>query len=180
MKKTFLLLAVSLIIFSAFGIGIEKGAQGQTVTNEMINLTSNAFQNGERIPQKYTCDGSNASPDLNISNIPSGTKSLALIVDDPDAPMGNFNHWVMWNISPTVSVIPENSFPEGAIQGVNDGEHVGYVGPCPPSGTHRYYFKVYALDTMLDLSENAKKADLEKAIIGHVVGEGELLGKYSR
>ena len=140
-------------------------------------VSSPSFGNNKLIPAKYTCDGENVNPPLTIEGLPEVTKSLALIVDDPDAPMGTWDHWVVWNILPS-SKIGENTVP--GTEGVNTYRRHSYGGPCPPSGTHRYFFKVYALDTMLDLSSNATKNDVEKAIKGHVLAKGELVGLYSR
>ncbi|MBF0559307.1 MAG: YbhB/YbcL family Raf kinase inhibitor-like protein [Nitrospirae bacterium] len=143
-------------------------------------LSSTAFQNNGSIPSKYTCDGSDINPPLAIENIPSGTKSLALIVDDPDAPMGTWVHWLVWNIAPNTNVIKENDVPKGALLGLNDFRKQPYGGPCPPSGTHRYFFKLYALDTTLGLPAGAKKADIEKAMKGHVLAQTQIIGLYKR
>jgi hypothetical protein len=145
-----------------------------------IQITSTAFQNNGNIPRQYTCDGKDISPPLLIAGAPQGTKSLALICDDPDAPVGTWVHWVLWNIDPSVKEIKENTVPAGAAQGMNDFRKRQYGGPCPPSGTHRYFFKVYALDTTFGISPNASKADLEKAMKGHILGEGQLIGLYKR
>jgi Raf kinase inhibitor-like YbhB/YbcL family protein len=144
-----------------------------------MKITSSAFQEGGNIPSKFSCDGVNASPPLHIADVPSGAKSLILIVDDPDAPSGLFTHWAVWNVSPQTSSIAEGSTPNG-VEGTNDFGKSGYGGPCPPSGTHRYYFKVFALDRELDLSFGAKRAQLDAAIKGHVIAQGELMGRYSR
>jgi Raf kinase inhibitor-like YbhB/YbcL family protein len=144
---------------------------------EQLIITSPAFENNKLIPKKYTCDGEDVNPPLNIKGIPEGTISLVLIVDDPDAPMGTWDHWIVWNIPP-VSKIDENSVP--GVEGLNDFRKHSYGGPCPPSGTHRYFFKVYALDTKLDLSSNSRKKDVEKAMKGHILAKGELVGLYSR
>ncbi len=144
---------------------------------EALKISSPAFQHNGSIPVKYTCDGEDVNPPLNIEGIPEGTQSLVLIVDDPDAPMGTWDHWIVWNIEPKENV-EENSVP--GTEGMNGfGKH-SYGGPCPPSGTHRYFFKVYALDTKLELGENSKKEDVEKAIEGHILAKGELIGLYSR
>ena len=145
-----------------------------------LTITSSAFPEGGKIPKKYTCDDSNVSPPLRIGNVPQSARSLALIVDDPDAPGRTWTHWLVWNIDPRASEIREKSVPPNAVQGTSDFGNASYGGPCPPSGTHRYYFKVYALDTTLSLSSSAKKAALEKAMAGHIVGEGSLMGTYSR
>ncbi len=143
-------------------------------------ISSPAFKHNEHIPAKHTCDGSDVNPHLMIGNVPSGTKSLALIVDDPDAPRGTWVHWVVWNISPDTKEIKEHSIPPGAAQGMNDFRKLDYGGPCPPSGTHRYFFKLYALDTMLNLDKKATKATLERAMQGHILAQGELIGLYMR
>jgi Raf kinase inhibitor-like YbhB/YbcL family protein len=145
-----------------------------------IQITSPAFQNNGLIPRQYTCDGKDINPPLMIADCPQGTKSLALICDDPDAPVGIWVHWVVWNIDPSVKEIKENAVPQGAVQGINDFRKHSYGGPCPPSGTHRYFFKVYALDTMFAISPNSTKADLEKAMKGHILAEGRLVGLYKR
>jgi len=144
-----------------------------------MKITSSAFQQGGNIPSKFTCDGSNTSPALQISGIPAEAKTLVLIVDDPDAPSGLFTHWVVWNISPQMSTVAEGSTPKG-VQGTNDFGKSGYGGPCPPSGMHRYYFKIFALDRELDLAASAKRGQLDAAMKGHVVAQGELMGRYSR
>jgi Raf kinase inhibitor-like YbhB/YbcL family protein len=144
-----------------------------------MKITSSAFQQGTNIPSKFSCDGANTNPPLQISDVPPEAKSLALIVDDPDAPSGLFTHLAVWNISPQTRTIGEGSAPKG-VQGTNDFGRSGYGGPCPPSGSHRYYFKIFALDRELDLPFGAKRSQLDAAIKGHVVGQGELMGRYSR
>jgi Raf kinase inhibitor-like YbhB/YbcL family protein len=144
-----------------------------------MKITSSAFQEGASIPSKFSCDGANTSPPLQIAEVPSGAKSLALIVDDPDAPSGLFTHWTVWNISAQINAIAEGSAPKG-VQGTNDFGKSGYGGPCPPSGTHRYYFKIFALDRELDLPFGAKRGQLDEAMKGHIVAQGELMGRYSR
>src|SRR5438552_16166311 len=144
-----------------------------------MKITSSAFQQGANIPSKFSCDGANTSPPLQISDVPSEAKSLVLIVDDPDAPSGLFTHWVVWNISSQTTTIAEGSTPKG-VQGTNDCGKSGYGGPCPPSGTHRYYFKILALDRGLDLSAGSKRAQLDSAMKGDVIAQGELMGHYSR
>lgn len=151
----------------------------------VIKPESPAFQQGEMIPGKYTCDGENISPALAWDPLPAAAKSLCLICDDPDAPSGTWVHWVVYNIPATVKSLPEGmpakeKLPEGACQGISDFGSFGYGGPCPPGGTHRYFFKLYALDTVLALSGKVTKKQLEAAMQGHVVGQGELMGKYSR
>lgn len=138
---------------------------------------SSVFENNEKIPEKYTCDGENANPPLHIESIPKEAKTLALIVDDPDAPTGTFVHWVVFNIK-IIKDIREDSIP--GKEGINSFKKISYGGPCPPSGTHRYFFKVYALDSELDLDSSATKADVEKAMKNHVLAKGELIGLYSK
>ncbi|RII28978.1 MAG: YbhB/YbcL family Raf kinase inhibitor-like protein [Geobacter sp.] len=145
-----------------------------------LQLNSSAFANGGAIPSRYTCDGDDSNPPLVIDRVPMGTKSLALIMDDPDAPVGLWVHWVVWNIPPQTRQIGEKSLPAGALQGRNSWGRTSYGGPCPPSGTHRYFFKLYALDTILTLGAGSTKTDLEKAMEGHVIGKGELMGTYKR
>jgi hypothetical protein len=142
-----------------------------------LTVKSSAFTNNGPIPTKYTCDGEDVNPPLSIEGIPQGTQSLALTVDDPDAPMGTWDHWIVWNISPS-NEIKENTVP--GVEGMNDFRKHSYGGPCPPSGTHRYFFKVYALDTKLNLSLNSSKKDLEKAMQSHILAKGETIGRYSR
>jgi Raf kinase inhibitor-like YbhB/YbcL family protein len=166
------------IIAGAFAIAVATIASFAAGGAKM-KITSSAFQEGATIPSKFTCDGADASPPLQIADIPSGAKSLALIVDDPDAPGGLFTHWMVWNLSPQTSTVAEGSAPKG-VHGTNDFGKSGYGGPCPPSGTHRYYFKIFALDRELDLSSGAKRAQLDAAMKGHVVVQGELMGRYSR
>ncbi|MCK4326906.1 MAG: YbhB/YbcL family Raf kinase inhibitor-like protein [Candidatus Diapherotrites archaeon] len=143
-----------------------------------MKITSTAFRDMQPIPAKYTCDGNDMSPPLDVSGAPEGTKSLALIVDDPDAPVGVWVHWVVWNL-PAAS-IPENSLPAGALQGMNSFSKLDYGGPCPPSGRHRYFFKLYALDTKLDLEDGSSEKDLEMAMNGHILAEAQLIGTYER
>ena len=142
-----------------------------------MHITSSAFEHNGRVPVKYTCNGKNTSPPLAIEDIPPGTESLAIIVDDPDAPGRTFVHWLIWDISPT-GELAENTAP--GTQGRNDFGKSAYGGPCPPSGTHRYFFRVYALGTTLGIAEGSSRADLERAMKGHVLAEAELIGLYSQ
>lgn len=144
-----------------------------------ISITSPAFQAGGDIPAKFTCNGTNISPELQISGVPSEAKSLVLIVDDPDAPNGLFNHWLVWNIDPKTTRVAEKSAPAAAVQGTNDFGKSNYGGPCPPSGTHRYFFKIFALDTKLESKPSAHRAKLDAAMRGHILAEGELMARYS-
>lgn len=150
-----------------------------------IKITSSAFQDGGLIPAKYTCDGADVSPPLQWDNVPQTAKSIALICDDPDAPMGTFVHWVLFNLPAETrqlaeKVAADKTLPSGARQGTSGFGRVGYGGPCPPSGTHRYFFKIYALDTTLDLPAGARKSDLLKVMQGHILAQGQLVGKYKR
>jgi Raf kinase inhibitor-like YbhB/YbcL family protein len=147
------------------------------VANKTLTVKSPAFENDQPVPAKYTCDGSNVNPALIIKDIPGDSRSLALVVDDPDAPKGTFDHWVMWNI-PVTGKIEENSAP--GVQGKNGKGENKYTGPCPPSGTHHYHFRVYALDTRLDLPAGTDKKGLLHAIEGHILGTGELIGVYKK
>lgn len=145
-----------------------------------MQLTSPDFVEGGRIPERFTCDGENINPTLEIGGVPQGTNCLALIVDDPDAPNGTFTHWVLWDISFKTSRIEAGSLPMDAKEGVNSAGKAGYIGPCPPSGTHRYFFKLFALDTPLELEPVATVAELEEKMQGHLVARAELVGLYSK
>ena len=145
-----------------------------------MRVTSSSFQEGSAIPEKFSKNGQNVSPELRIQGTPAEAKSLVMIADDPDAPVGLFTHWLVWNIDPKTSLIAEGSAPSGAVQGKNDFGDVGYGGPQPPSGTHRYYFKVFALDRTLDLKLGAKRHDLDVAMKGHVIAQGQVMGRYSK
>ncbi|VVB59170.1 Phosphatidylethanolamine-binding protein [uncultured archaeon] len=142
-----------------------------------LTVMSPAFRNNEFIPPEYTCDGANVSPPLHIEGIPKETQSLVLIMEDPDAPHGTFDHWVVWNIPP-FGLIKEDSVP--GVEGLNSAGKPSYMGPCPPSGVHRYFFKVYALDTKLDLGQTFGKKRVLEAMVGHVLAMGELVGRYTR
>ena len=142
-----------------------------------LTVTSTAFNEGEAIPVKYTCKGENVSPEISVEGIPENAKSLALIMDDPDAPGGDFVHWVMWNI-PVDKTIAENTAP--GVQGMNGRGDNKYTGPCPPSGTHHYHFKLYALDGVLELPESTDKQGLIKAMEGHILASGELIGTFKK
>jgi len=172
------LIAGSFIIFKF--LPNKHQTPSNKTTNVMIKITSSAFVQNEMIPQKYTCDGQDINPPLGIDDLLSGTKSLALIVDDPDTPGGTWTHWLVWNITPGTKEIKENSLPEGSVLGTNDFGKLEYGGPCPPSGVHRYFFKIYALDTMLTLNSGAKRKDLEQAMEKHILEQGELIARYQR
>jgi len=150
-----------------------------------MKLTSTAFSEGGMIPAQYTCNGPDVSPPLNWEDVPEETKSLALIADDPDAPVGTWVHWVLYNLPADTHELQEDLpktkvLPNGAMQGTNDFRKIGYNGPCPPGGTHRYFFKLYALDEMVDLNPGARKKDLLDAMKGHILAECQLMGKFSR
>jgi Raf kinase inhibitor-like YbhB/YbcL family protein len=162
------------------------GQDTAAIQEEAMRLTSPAFQQETTIPDQYTCKGANISPELSRSDVPSGARSLALIADDPDAPKGTYTHWVAYNIAidkkNLSSNIPAKNHMDGLMQGKNDFGREGYGGPCPPRGdkAHRYSFRLYALDTTLDLKPDATKADLEAAMKGHVLDQAELLGRFGR
>ena len=144
-----------------------------------MKITSPAFQHTKEIPSEYTCEGSDTSPEFNIEDVPEGTKSLVLINDDPDAPGRTWDHWIVFNIPPHVTKIEKGKEPKG-VAGTNSWGRTGYGGPCPPSGIHRYYFKLYALDVMLNLASGATKKQLLKEMENHILGEAQLMGKYKR
>jgi Raf kinase inhibitor-like YbhB/YbcL family protein len=163
----------------SIGLGTEGGKKME------IKITSSAFEDGGLIPAKYTCDGADISPPLQWDAVPEGTRSIALICDDPDAPMGTWVHWVLFNLPSDAKELAENipteeTLPNGAKQGVNDFGRIGYGGPCPPGGTHRYFFKIYALDTEVGLQAGADKRRLLKMMEGHILGQDQLIGKYKR
>lgn len=147
-----------------------------------INVTSTAFGEGAMIPKKYACDAQNVSPQIAWTGVPAGAKSIALICDDPDAPVGDWVHWVVYNMPASTKELAEGiqSLPAGSKRGTNDFRKLGYGGPCPPSGVHRYYFKIFALDMALSLDDGATKAQVLKAMDGHVLAQGALMGRYKR
>jgi len=151
-----------------------------------LAISSKSFANSGEIPKKFTCDGEDVSPDLSWNEAPAGTKTFALLADDPDAPAGNWNHWTLWNVPPESRGLPEGTskvaqLRDGSQQGLNDFRKVGYNGPCPPPGKpHRYYFKLFALDAKLTLKEKSGKRELEAAMKGHVLAQTEWMGRYGR
>lgn len=145
---------------------------------EKMRITSPAFQDNGRIPARYSCDGDNMNPELRFENIPEGTKSLALVMEDPDAPNGLWVHWILWNIGPRVTTLVEQAEPREVVIGKNSWGHNQYGGPCPPSGSHRYVFRLYALDTTLDLAGTASKGQLDVAMQDHILAEASLTGLY--
>jgi len=166
------ILIVSLAAIAIIAITAFKPAKG-------LNVTSSAFTNNGMIPTKYSCLGQEASPPLTFGDIPAGTKSLALVVHDPDAPMkGGFTHWVIWNIDPATPSIPENY--KNDDEGLNGMKQKGYKGMCPPEGTHHYHFMVYALDVKLNIDKKTDKAALEKVMIGHILAQGDLVGTFNK
>ena len=174
-KKVFLFCC----LLTAFSLSYASDKGGE------MTISSPAFKDKEPIPEKYTCDGDDISPPLVFNNVPVETKSLALIMDDPDAPMGTFVHWVVYDIKPDIREIPEDqphssTILDGAKQGKNDFLKIGYGGPCPPNGKHRYFFKLYALDTMLDLDPGLTKEELLKYIQRHIIAQSILVGTYER
>lgn len=196
MNKKLIYITVCIILVLILGVliialyqktpSLSRLSKGRSKTTLTINqqttmkLTSPQFQHNTNIPAKYTCDGEDINPPLKISEVPEEAKSLVLIVDDPDAPMGTWVHWIVFNIPPTTLEIAENSVPDNATEGITSFKNIGYGGPCPPSGTHRYFFKLYALDTTLDLTPAADKKKLEHAMQGHILAQAELIGLYQR
>lgn len=185
-----------LLIFACAALDSARSGQSSTSAgstpssqakeNSTLQLKSNAFQADGKIPSRFTCEGENISPELSWSGAPDGTKSFALVLHDPDAPhRGGYTHWVVFNIPATTTHVAENApkssnLPGGGTQGKNDDGSSGYTGPCPPSGTHRYYFHLYAVDRELDLPENATREQLEKALKGHIVAQAEFMGRYQK
>lgn len=151
-----------------------------SVYSENMNIQSPAFKHGERIPPKYTCDGENVIPPLVFSDIPPDTKSLVLLVDDPDSSARVWDHWILYNIPPDVRETRENEVPEGAMEGTNSFGEVRYGGPCPQEGEHRYFFKVYALDAILDMPKGVSKAEIERQMEGHIIEKAEIFARYRR
>jgi len=189
-QKSFkvMMFCIGLFFLFFFSNGYAPGKQSKTQNKKgkmTMQLTSSAFKEGQSIPVKYTCDGKNVSPALKWSNVPQGTKSLALVCDDPDAPHGIFVHWVLYDIPPTVTELkegipPDSQLSNGAKHGMPGFNRPGYGGPCPPSGRHRYFFKLYALDFVPGLAPGATKSDLLKVMEGHILEMAQLMGTYQR
>lgn len=185
-RQTFIILIVILIIIGAVILNYSKQDKEALSnknliageTNKMFKIFSPVFTEGQMLPKKYTCDGENIAPPLFFEDVPLGTQSLAIILNDPDSPSGNFDHWIIWNINPQTKEIKEGIVPDGAREGLNDFRKIGYGGPCPGSGNHRYIFNVYALDSTLSLARGSKRAELEKQLKGHVLEENSLMGRY--
>lgn len=183
MKKIIIIVLVFVIILVTVFLIFSSNSQPKKITNiknKFMKIESPVFKNNQIIPSKYTCDGENVNPPLKFLDVPETAKSLVLIVDDPDAPRGTFVHWVVFNIDPKTKDIAENSAPAGAMEGMTSFGKAGYGGPCPPSGTHRYFFKLYALDIRLDLDKKATKQDVESVMEGHILDKAEIIGLYKR
>jgi Raf kinase inhibitor-like YbhB/YbcL family protein len=179
------ILWTACLLLVLFSFCFNQHLLAATKGGKTMKIESSQFAEGNMIPPKYTCDGKDISPPLAWRDFPAGTKSFALISDDPDAPVGTWVHWVLYNIPPDYNELEENIKPEkefknGMMQGSNSWPRIGYGGPCPPSGTHRYFFKLYALDKMLDLKPGVTKEQLLKAAAGHILAEAQLMGKYKR
>jgi hypothetical protein len=183
-----ILLVCAVVILILTACSSPAGPTEALVSNP-LSLTSDAFAHGQSIPAKYTCVGRNISPGLMWGEPPAGTQSFALIMDDPDAPIGTWVHWVLFNIPASARSLPEDlavtgkNSPEGQgspFTGRNSSGKIGYDGPCPPGGTHRYFFKLYALDEMLGLLPGADKGELLKGMEGHILAQGELMGTFSK
>jgi Raf kinase inhibitor-like YbhB/YbcL family protein len=187
MMRDFLAIVTWLLVLAAT-LSSCQGSQPTEPGSKALQLQieSSAFAEGGTIPVRYTCDGEDASPPLSWAEPPPGVQSLALIVDDPDAPAGTWVHWVLFNLPVSTRALPESlpadgTVAEGGLHGINGWQKLGYGGPCPPKGsTHRYFFKLYALDTTLELGAGASKGDVEKAMAGHILAEGQLVGQYGR
>jgi Raf kinase inhibitor-like YbhB/YbcL family protein len=169
-------LLVSLMVLLALGSVLPVVAAPET----SMFVTSNDFSTGGTIPPRFTCEGSGSSPNLRIAMVPRNAQSLVMIMDDPDAPKGTFTHWLVWNISPDATEFSTDSVPAGVVQGTNDAGKTGYFPPCPPSGQHRYYFRVFALAKPIKLPPSARRADVDKAIEGIVLAEATLMGRFGR
>jgi Raf kinase inhibitor-like YbhB/YbcL family protein len=179
------ILWTTCLLLASFSFGFNQHILAATKGETPMKIESSQFAEGSMIPPQYTCDGKDISPPLAWNDVPAGTKSLALLCDDPDAPGGTWVHWVIYKIPPEVTELEENIKPEkdfknGVTQGSNSWPKIGYGGPCPPSGIHRYFFKLYALDKMLALKPGVTKEQLLKAMAGHILAETQLMGKYKR
>jgi Raf kinase inhibitor-like YbhB/YbcL family protein len=170
----------TLLLIAAILVSGCTSAENTEVGNMGMQLSSPAFTDKGNIPARFTCQGEDINPRLDIEGVPEGAKSLVLIMDDPDAPMGTWDHWVVFNIAPETKTIAENGVPPGAVQGRNGWGNSEWGGPCPPSGTHRYVFKLYALDTTLSLGSGSQKGDVEGAMQGHLLAQATLTGLYGK
>ncbi len=181
MRLLFILAAVLLLAACTRATTAGSTAENSEVVGMSLKLSSPSFQDNAVLPAKFTCEGADVNPGLRIGGVPSGSKSLVLIMDDPDAPAKVWEHWTVINIPPETVSISENSVPAGAVQLTNDFRRVEWGGPCPPPGkVHRYQFKLYALDNLLNLGSSSRKSDVENAMKGHVLGEAVLVGTYKR
>jgi Raf kinase inhibitor-like YbhB/YbcL family protein len=186
-KRVLIAMLVIFIVIIFLGISVMQTASKKTnkldnrlILPRIMELHSGAFGNNEYIPKKYTCDSGDINPPLSFLEVPLTAKSLVLTVTDPDSAGGDWAHWLVWNISPDTKEIVENSKPEGATEGKNDFGKNSYGGPCPPSGTHRYVFNLYALDTILEISDSTRLSSLEGAMSRHVIDQATLIGLYQR
>ena len=186
MKKAVIIgIIIAVIILAKIFLSASKNKTPTPLTQnstQSMLISSPSFDNNTKIPPKFTCDGGNINPELQIHNVPPEAKSLAIIMDDPDAPSGTFTHWLVWNINPQTEVIKQESIPPGSIEGKNSAGKIGYTGPCPPDGKlHRYFFKLYALNNSIIETENIRdKADLESVIDKLLIEKTELVGIYDR
>jgi Raf kinase inhibitor-like YbhB/YbcL family protein len=177
MKKVYLIVFAIIVLTGIVSWFVQRH---NISYNAVMKIESPAFKNGDRIPAQYTCDGADINPPLLISDVPAGAKSLAIIMDDPDASRGKtWDHWLVWNIAPDTGEVKEGITPPGAITGSNSWPKASYGGPCPPA-EHRYFFKLYALDIMLDTPAGSPKEILENAMNGHIIAKAELMGRYSK
>ena len=177
MKKFLIILLILILIGLILWFALKNNV---SYNSNNMQIESSQFKNGGEIPSKFTCDGLGINPDLSFKDVPIEAKSLALIVDDPDAPSGTWDHWVIWNIAPDTKEILENSTPTGAVVGQNSWPTQKYGAPCPPNGTHRYFFKLFALDIMLNIPQTSGSSELTNAMQSHILAQAELVGKYSR
>ena len=173
-------LFVCIIVLFLFAFPLDYASGEEAPKTGEMKIASPVFEDDGNLPLRYTCDGQNINPPLMIEGVPGGAKSLALILDDQDAPRGSYVHWIVWNIDPGTKDMKENSVPPGAVEGTNDFKKRKYGGPCPPKRAHRYAFKLYALDTRLALDPRTTKAGLEKAMKGHILGQAQLITLYKR
>jgi Raf kinase inhibitor-like YbhB/YbcL family protein len=180
------IISIMLVVFIFLGSNCESKEKSGASSGSSLTLSSPAFSDGANIPKAYTCSGSNYSPALKWANAPEGTQSFAIIVQDPDAPFDPFCHWIIYNIpadqtSLSEKASPNGKLPAGALEGINDFGKIGYGGPCPPPNTpHRYFFKIYALDKMLNIQSSPRKNDLIHAMNGHILGEAQIMGMFGR
>jgi len=178
-RRSFQVVASTVLLLAVAFVKTAASKSEEPKIRKGMKITSSAFREGGDIPAKYSRGEGNINPPLHIEETPNEAKSLVLIMDDPDAPVGLFTHWLVWNIDPKTTDVLEHSTPKGAVEGTNDYPNQGYGGPQPPSGVHRYYFKFFALDQTLDLRAGARRKEVENAIKGHVIAQGQLMGRYA-